>query len=52
MFSYKYWLEELTTIDVEIDICLEFRYRNLKFNKKIYIFFVSQSGETADAAAS
>ena len=26
----KYWLEELTSIDVEIDIASEFRYRKLK----------------------
>ena len=47
----KYWLEELTTIDVEIDIASEFRYRNLKFNEKNLYIFVSQSGETADTAA-
>jgi glucosamine--fructose-6-phosphate aminotransferase (isomerizing) len=27
----KYWLEELTNIDIEIDIASEFRYRKLKF---------------------
>tara|TARA_B100001057_G_C22840143_1_gene946759 strand:+ start:576 stop:2393 length:1818 start_codon:yes stop_codon:yes gene_type:complete len=47
----KYWLEELTNIDVEIDIASEFRYRKLKFNKKNLYIFVSQSGETADTAA-
>ena len=47
----KYWLEELTTIDVEIDIASEFRYRNLKFNSNNLYIFVSQSGETADTAA-
>ena len=47
----KYWFEELTTIDVEIDIASEFRYRNLKFNSKNLYIFVSQSGETADTAA-
>ena len=26
----KYWFEELTSIDVDIDIASEFRYRNLK----------------------
>ena len=47
----KYWFEELTSIDTEIDIASEFRYRNLKFkNNNLYIF-VSQSGETADTAA-
>ena len=44
----KYWLEELTSVDVEIDIASEFRYRNLKFNTNNLYIFVSQSGETAD----
>ena len=47
----KYWLEELTTLDVDIDIASEFRYRNLKFNTNNLYIFVSQSGETADTAA-
>ena len=47
----KYWFEELTTIDAEIDIASEFRYRNLKFNSNNLYIFVSQSGETADTAA-
>ena len=47
----KYWFEELTNIEVEIDIASEFRYRKLKFNPKNLYIFVSQSGETADTAA-
>ena len=47
----KYWLEELTSIDVIIDIASEFRYRKLKFDKEHLYIFVSQSGETADTAA-
>ncbi len=47
----KYWFEELTSIEVEIDIASEFRYRKLKFNKDNLYIFVSQSGETADTAA-
>ncbi len=47
----KYWFEELTTIEVEIDIASEFRYRKLKFNSQNLYIFVSQSGETADTAA-
>ena len=47
----KYWLEELTSINVEIDIASEFRYRNLRFNSNNLYIFVSQSGETADTAA-
>ena len=47
----KYWFEELTTIDVVIDIASEFRYRKLRFEpNNLYVFF-SQSGETADTAA-
>ena len=47
----KYWFEELTSIDVEVDIASEFRYRKLKFNTNNLYIFVSQSGETADTAA-
>ena len=47
----KYWFEELTSVDVEMDIASEFRYRKLKFNSNNLYIFVSQSGETADTAA-
>ena len=47
----KYWFEELSSINVEIDIASEFRYRNIRFNQKNLYIFVSQSGETADTAA-
>ena len=47
----KYWFEELTNIDVDIDIASEFRYRKLKFSNQNLYIFVSQSGETADTAA-
>jgi len=47
----KYWFEELTSINVEIDIASEFRYRKLRFNSDNLYIFVSQSGETADTAA-
>ena len=47
----KYWFEELTKIDVEIDIASEFRYRKLKFSNNTLYIFVSQSGETADTSA-
>jgi len=47
----KYWIEELTTLDVTIDIASEFRYRKNKFKKDILYIFVSQSGETADTYA-
>ncbi len=47
----KYWFEEFTDLDVDIDIASEFRYRKLKFNHQNLYIFVSQSGETADTAA-
>ena len=47
----KYWFEELTDIPIEIDIASEFRYRNIKFDKKNLYIFISQSGETADTFA-
>ena len=47
----KYWFEEVTDLDVEVDIASEFRYRNIKFKKNNLYIFVSQSGETADTAA-
>ncbi len=47
----KYWFEELTTLDVNVDIASEFRYRNNRFKKGNLYVFVSQSGETADTYA-
>ncbi len=47
----KYWFEELTQIDVSIDIASEFRYRKNRFKKDNLYIFVSQSGETADTYA-
>ncbi len=47
----KYWFEEITSIDVEVDVASEFRYRNIKFAKENLYIFVSQSGETADTFA-
>ena len=47
----KYWFEELTQLDVSIDISSEFRYRNNRFKKDTLYIFVSQSGETADTYA-
>ena len=47
----KYWLEELTTLNVETDIASEFRYRKNRFDKNNLYIFVSQSGETADTYA-
>ena len=47
----KYWIEELTSLDVAIDIASEFRYKRNKFKNNCIYIFVSQSGETADTFA-
>jgi glutamine---fructose-6-phosphate transaminase (isomerizing) len=47
----RYWFEELTSLDVSVDIASEFRYRKNRFKKDTLYVFVSQSGETADTHA-
>jgi len=47
----RYWFEELTSLDVNVDIASEFRYRKNRFKKDSLYVFVSQSGETADTYA-
>ncbi len=47
----KYWFEQITTLDVNVDIASEFRYRKNRFKKDCLYIFVSQSGETADTYA-
>ncbi len=47
----KYWFEQITSLDVNVDIASEFRYRKNRFKKDCLYVFVSQSGETADTYA-
>ena len=47
----KYWFEQMTNLDINVDIASEFRYRKNKFKKDCLYIFVSQSGETADTYA-
>ena len=47
----KYWFEELTSLEVNLDIASEFRYRKNRFKDNNLYVFVSQSGETADTYA-
>ncbi|MDB4845552.1 glutamine--fructose-6-phosphate transaminase (isomerizing) [Candidatus Pelagibacter sp.] len=47
----RYWFEELTSLDINVDIASEFRYRKNRFKKDTLYVFVSQSGETADTYA-
>lgn len=44
----KYWLEEFTDLQVDVDIASEYRYRTLHSNTNELVIAVSQSGETAD----
>ncbi len=47
----KYWFEEFTNLDANVDVASEFRYRNNKIKDNVLYIFVSQSGETADTIA-
>ncbi|CAN5395396.1 glutamine--fructose-6-phosphate transaminase (isomerizing) [soil metagenome] len=47
----KYWIEKLARIPVEVDMASEFRYRNPIMGENDVVFFISQSGETADTLA-
>ncbi|MEN8193502.1 MAG: glutamine--fructose-6-phosphate transaminase (isomerizing) [Bacteroidota bacterium] len=47
----EYMLEQLAGIPVEVDYASEFRYRNPIVNRDDAMFFISQSGETADTLA-
>jgi len=43
--------EQLTNLEVKVDIASEYRYRNIKCGTDTLAVFVSQSGETADTLA-
>ena len=47
----KYMIEQFTRIPTEVEYASEFRYRNPIIEKDDAIFFISQSGETADTLA-
>ena len=47
----KYWFEELTDLEVSVDIASEFRYRKNRLKKETLYIFLSQSGERADTYA-
>lgn len=47
----RYIFEDLTEIDVEVELASEFRYRKLNFPPNTFIIAISQSGETADTLA-
>lgn len=47
----EYMFEQFTRIPTEVEYASEFRYRNPVINKNDTVFFISQSGETADTLA-
>lgn len=47
----EYMIEQYTRIPVEVEYASEFRYRNPVITADDSIFFISQSGETADTLA-
>ncbi|ABR30338.1 glucosamine--fructose-6-phosphate aminotransferase [Thermosipho melanesiensis] len=49
---FKYFLEKYVSVDVEVDVASEFRYRNIHIDKKTLVIAISQSGETADTLES
>ena len=47
----QYVIEDLTSLQVRVELASEFRYRKMKINKKSIVIVISQSGETADTLA-
>ena len=47
----QYVLEELTSLNVRVELASEFRYRNMELVKESIVIIISQSGETADSLA-
>ena len=47
----QYVIEELTSLQVRVELASEFRYRKMTLNKKSLVIVISQSGETADTLA-
>ncbi|MCQ2464118.1 MAG: glutamine--fructose-6-phosphate transaminase (isomerizing) [Oscillospiraceae bacterium] len=49
--AMQYVMEELTSINVRVELASEFRYRKMTLNQKSLVIIISQSGETADSLA-
>ena len=47
----QYVIEELTDVEVRVELASEFRYRKNKLDKNALVIVISQSGETADSLA-
>lgn len=50
--SFKYFLENLCSINVDVEVSSEFRYKKPNFDENTTVVAVSQSGETADTLES
>ena len=49
--ALQYVIEDLTSLQVRVELASEFRYRKMTLNKKSLVIVISQSGETADTLA-
>jgi len=49
--AMQYVMEELTSINVRVELASEFRYRKMSLIKESLVIVISQSGETADTLA-
>lgn len=49
--AVQYVIEELTSLQVRVELASEFRYRKMKLRKNSLVIIISQSGETADSLA-
>ena len=47
----QYVIENLTSLQVRVELASEFRYRQMKLNPNSIVIVISQSGETADTLA-
>ena len=49
--AIQYVIEELTSLQVRVELASEFRYRKMKLRNNSLVIIISQSGETADSLA-
>ena len=49
--AVQYVIEELTSLQVRVELASEFRYRKMKLRDDSLVVIISQSGETADSLA-
>ncbi len=49
--AVQYVMEELTSLQVRVELASEFRYRKMKLRENSLVVIISQSGETADSLA-